>query len=91
MEAHARKVASGGHIGRGRHDEKLCAAASLLGTIASAGRLCAGTAFHPDNRSQSMKKIAIAGFLMGLIGYLTARVIGVARPKRLSDRRSPTA
>lgn len=38
-----------------------------------------------------MKKIALAGFLMGLFGYVTARVIGMARPKRLPDRRSPAA
>lgn len=38
-----------------------------------------------------MKKIAIAGFLMGLFGYVTARVIGMVRPKRLAERSSPAA
>ena len=36
-----------------------------------------------------MKRIAIAGLLMGLFGDMTARVIGMTRPKRLADRRSP--
>jgi|GEM_PF-6941101 len=38
-----------------------------------------------------MRKIAIAGLLMGLFGYVTARVTGIVRPKRLADRRSPAA
>jgi hypothetical protein len=35
-----------------------------------------------------MKKIAVVGFLMGLFGYVAARVVGKMRPKRLPERRS---
>jgi VIT1/CCC1 family predicted Fe2+/Mn2+ transporter len=35
-----------------------------------------------------MKKIAIAGFLLGLFGYVTARLFGKPRPKQISDRGS---
>ncbi len=38
-----------------------------------------------------MKKIASAGFLMGLVGYVTARVLGMTRPKRIPDRRWPAS
>jgi hypothetical protein len=64
------------------------------GTIASAGPLEGGydaDPFFPPARGDTMKKIAIVGFLMGLIGYITARVIGTTRPKRLPQPRSPSS
>lgn len=42
-------------------------------------------------RELRMKKIAAAGFLIGLFGYVTVRVFGKLRPKRLPDRRSPAS
>lgn len=42
----------------------------------------------PLQRTSEMKKIAIAGFLLGLFGYVTARLFGKPRPKQISDRRS---
>jgi hypothetical protein len=35
-----------------------------------------------------MKKIALVGFVMGILGYAAARMIGKRSSKRLPDRRA---